>query len=335
MKYFLYLLIALILILTLVFALGPRPNYPEFDAKIQATSLSINELNDYVAKKDANIPKLRAGNESRLIWADSSQQKTEYAMLFLHGFSASPMSGDPVIPDIAKRYGCNLYIPLLAGHGIDDIESFKDITPKDLIESAKEAIAIAQKLGDKVILLSSSTGSTLATYLAAHNPELVHSILMYSPNIDINDPNSKLLTYPWGLQIARKVMGGNHRSFTLNRGGEQYWTTQYRLEGVVALRSLINETMTQSTFEKLKMPIFCAYWYENEEKRDMVISIDAIHQFFDQISTPEPLQESVSVNSAAAHCMLSKFQSNDLDIVRKKSYNFIENVLKLTPITKD
>jgi len=335
MKYFLYLLLALILILALVFALGPRPNYPDFDAKIKPTKLSINELNDYVAKKDANIPKLRPDNESRIIWADSSQQKTEYSMLFLHGFSASPMAGDPVILDIAKRYGCNLYLPLLAGHGIDDIESFKDLTPKALIESAKEAIAIAQKLGDKVIILSSSTGSTLANYLAAHNPDLVEAMLMYSPNLDINDSSSKLLTYPWGLQIARKIMGGNHRSFTLNRGGEQYWTTKYRLEGVVCLRSLINKTMTKETFEKLKMSIFCAYWYENEDKRDMIISIDAIHQFFNQISTPTALQESVALPSAAAHCMLSKFQSNDLDIVRMKSYNFIENVLKLTPINKD
>ncbi len=65
------------------------------------------------------------------------------------------------------------------GTGFKNKEAFLDVTPKDWIDAAKEALAIGHLLGDKVGLMSCSTGSTLSVYLAAENPEAVDGLIMY------------------------------------------------------------------------------------------------------------------------------------------------------------
>ena len=170
------------------------------------------------------------------------------------------MEADPIHFEFAKRYGYNMYLPRLAGHGIDDIESFKDLKPNQLVESAKEALAIGQLIGEKVIVMSCSTGSTLSIYLAATQPENIESMIMYSPNIDLYDPKSQMLLGPWGLPLAKWMGGGDYRSFTLPKGGEQYWTTKYRIEGVLALRDLMNQTMTDENFGKVTQPFYLGYY---------------------------------------------------------------------------
>ena len=155
----------LLLVLTIIYFLGPKANqYPEFDGKINAIDIPLGQLDQYIAEQESKVANKKPNNHSRLIWADSIK-KTEYAVVYLHGFSASPMEGDPIHQEFASRYGYNLYIPRLAGHGIDSKESFVDLTPKALIESAKEAIAIGRLIGEKVILMSCSTGSTLSCLL--------------------------------------------------------------------------------------------------------------------------------------------------------------------------
>ncbi len=77
-----------------------------------------------------------------------------------------------------------------------------NLTADKYWESAKEALAIGQQIGNKVILVGTSTGGTLALQLAAQYPE-VYAMVLLSPNIAINDPNAWLLNNPWGLQISQ------------------------------------------------------------------------------------------------------------------------------------
>ena len=85
-----------------------------------------------------------------------------------------------------------------------------NFTPDRLWESAKQALAIGKKLGDKVILVSTSTGGTLALKLAAEYPNDVHALINLSPNIAINSGAAFLLNDPWGLYIVRAVKGGKY-----------------------------------------------------------------------------------------------------------------------------
>ena len=64
-------------------------------------------------------------------------------------------------------------------------------------------LLIGRLIGNKVVVMSCSTGSTLALYLAAKNHEWIDGLICYSPNIDTYDQATHLVDGPWGLQIAQ------------------------------------------------------------------------------------------------------------------------------------
>ncbi|MEO1413545.1 MAG: alpha/beta fold hydrolase, partial [Bacteroidota bacterium] len=258
-----YLLLILLLGAIVV---GPRSHFEPVGTVLPQLELDLEEVEAFVAHQEAHLQNLKPDNGSRIVWADSLR-RTPYAVVYLHGFSASPVEGAPLHREFARRYGCNLYLPRLAGHGLDDRESFVDLTPEALMASAREALAIGQVLGEKVILMSCSTGSTLSAFLAAAQPEAVDALLMYSPNFALENPATQLLTGPWGLQIARATIGGKYRSIQLPENCHPYWTITYRVEGLVALQGLLDQTMNEKTYRGVMQPFFLGYYYKNEEAR--------------------------------------------------------------------
>ncbi len=321
----------LLLLPIIVYILGPKAKFDPVNGYIPKLSISLEEVKDYLDGKESLIKDLRPGNGYQLDFFDGIE-KTEYVLLYLHGFSASPVEGAPLHNDFAKRYGMNFYAPLLADHGRNTKESFFDLEPQDLVADAAEALAIAKLLGEKIIVMSCSTGSTLSTYLEAKNEGFIDAQIMYSPNFEIADSRSKLLTKPWGLQIARMVMGSDYRSFELNEKAMPYWTTEYRIEGAITLRSLIDQTMTPDIWAKVKAPYLLAYYFENEELHDEVISIDAIKEFNDLTNTSDELKLVKPMASPKAHVINSDLQSSGFEEVKNETYKFAEDYLKLVPI---
>ncbi|MGB1217460.1 MAG: alpha/beta hydrolase, partial [Saprospiraceae bacterium] len=157
--------IILPLILLLVCLLGPRLKFDKLDSSMPYINMELSELDNFIKEKESKIEGLKPNNEARIVWADSIR-KTEYSVVYLHGYSASPMEGDGVHLPFAKRYGCNLFLARLQGHGTEGEDRFLDSTPQKWLDSAKEAIAIGRLMGEKVIVMSASTGGTLSTYLA-------------------------------------------------------------------------------------------------------------------------------------------------------------------------
>jgi len=326
----------LLILLVIAYIFGPKPDYPDFNADIFRLAIPLDELDPYVAQRESKIVGLKPNNASRIIWADSLR-KTSYAILYLHGFSASPMEGDPTHTNFAKRYGCNLYIPRLAGHGIKNKDAFVDLTPKDLIDSAKEAISVARLLGDTLILMSCSTGSTLGNYLAAENPKIFYGHIMYSPNFDLADPRSDMLTKNWGLQIARYLVGERRTiSSLIGTPRAQYTTVEYKVEGLICLKSLIQSTMTPATFKKVETPYLLAYYYKNEEQHDKIISIDAIKKFHVSTSlVPDNQKRLAPLADVGTHVIPSDLYCQDMAAVEAATYSFAEEVLGLVPRLKD
>jgi pimeloyl-ACP methyl ester carboxylesterase len=275
---------------------------------------------------------LKKNNEARIIWADSVGKQSEYSIVYLHGFSASPMEADPIHRNIAAAYGCNLYLARLTEHGIDKPDVFEKLSPKALVQSAKEAIAIGKKIGKKVILMSCSTGGTLALYLSANDPEISANIL-FSPNIALADPNSALLTGPWGLQLGRLFMGGKNREWKPeNDSVAQYWTSKYRVEGVIAMKQLLNMTMNAETFAKVKQPLFLGYYYKNEKEQDHTVSVPAMLSMFEKLGTPSDKKIKKAFPDAGVHVICSKWQSKDLKNLELSLKDFMEKTLGLKPI---
>jgi pimeloyl-ACP methyl ester carboxylesterase len=255
---------------------------------------------------------------------------TEYAIVYLHGFSASQEEGNPVHRNVAAHFGCNLYLSRLAEHGIDTTDQLINLTSDNYWESAKEALFIGKKLGKKVILMGTSTGGTQALQLAATYPDDVAAIILYSPNIEINDPNAYLLNNPWGLQIARLVKGGklNYPADTRPIYSE-YWNRPYRLEAVVNLQEMLETTMTKETFSKITQPVLMLYYYQDEEHQDKVVRVDAMKKMFEQLATPANMKVEKAVSNAGNHVLGSPIMSKDIDNVQKETISFFSDKLGL------
>jgi pimeloyl-ACP methyl ester carboxylesterase len=317
-----------IFIIVAIYFLGPTPNKPKFVNALPSVPQQPSELAYFISKNE-QMHKVKPNNEARIIWADSTKRKTPYSVVYLHGFSASQEEGAPIHAEFAKSFGCNLYLARLADHGIDTTEQLLNYTPDRLWESTQQALAIGKAIGEKVIVMSTSTGGTVALMLAAEYPDDVFALINMSPNIAINDPNAWLLNNPWGLQIARLVIGGNYRTFPKDSLKDAYWNNPYRLEAVVQLEELVETTMTPKTFGKVKCPVLTLYYYKNEKEQDPTVKVSAMIEMNNQLATPEALKRMVAIPDAGGHILGSHVVSKDLITVRNEMEKFASEVLGL------
>lgn len=325
------ILLGLIAILGIVYLCGPRPQMEPIDNNpIAAANISLEALATQIRSTEAAVEGLKPDNEARIIWAtDTMPQKTEYSIVYLHGFSASQGESMPMHEALAKRYGCNLYLSRLSQHGLSDVDAFLAFTPKGFIESAKEAVAIGKTIGEKVILMSCSTGGTAAFYLAAKDPS-IHAIIALSPNIELADPNSFVLSGPWGLKIAKTIFGGDYRSWETSTVDEnKYWNTKYRVEGLVNLKMLVNATMKKTTFAAVKQPVFLGYYFKNEKEQDQTVSVAAMLNMYKELGTPSDKKRKVAFPNAATHVIASQWHSKSVEKVQHEIIKFMEKTLKL------
>jgi len=311
----------LFIVLAAIYLMGPVPKFEKVDNYPLPVPDSLPGTD--------KVQGLKKNNEARIIWADSVGKQTDYSIVYLHGFSASPMEADPVHRNVAAAFGCNLYLARFSAHGIDNPDAFEKLSPKDLLLSAKEAVAIGKKIGKKVILMSCSTGGTMALYLSANDPE-IHANILFSPNIALADPNSAILTGPWGLQLGRLFMGGKYREWKPeNDSVAQYWTSKYRVEGIIALKQLMNMTMKTEIFSKVKQPVFLAYYYKNEKEQDQTVSVPAMLKMFEKLGTDADKKVKKAFPDAGVHVICSKWQSKDLNNLESSVNEFMEKTLGL------
>lgn len=318
----------LLVILIIVYFLGPQPSTPKYNKELPATPSDASQLEKYVADNEAKH-KLKPDNEARILWFnDSAKEKTDYAVVYLHGFSASQEEGDPVHYQFAKKFGCNLYLARLADHGIDTINALANYTAEKSWRSAVEAYAIGKQLGQKVILMSTSTGSTLALKLCAEFPEIAANIMM-SPNIGINNPNAWMLNNHWGLQIAEIVEGKHRTSDDTTELSSQYWNHRYSTSSLVQLEELIESTMKESTFKKVTQPTLMLYYFKDKDHQDPVLKVSAMKRMFTQLATPDSLKRQVAIPNAENHVLGSPIKSKDIETVKNEIEKFAIEILKL------
>lgn len=330
MKLFLKLTAGIFAILLLLFVIGPTVEAPIIDKPLPKLGLTVDEITEWVIEKESKISTIKPDNESKVIFVDSIPTQTEYAIVYLHGFSGSGEDGAPVHEQVAASIGANLYIPRLYAHGLEENdESMLEYTGEKSLDSAREALAIGKILGKKVILMGTSTGSTLALALAAKHPDLA-ALVLYAPNIRINHPLDFVATLPWGLQLIRQVQGGKYNVIEGQTISEkrQYWTWKYRLESVVQMQKLLETAMVPELFSKIKSPVFSGFYYKNELAQDPVVSVEAMHWMFSHLGTPSNLKGEFAFPDAGAHEIACWVVTDHHEKVKDATLNFLNRILK-------
>jgi alpha-beta hydrolase superfamily lysophospholipase len=231
-------LAALVLLVAAGLTLAPREPVgmpPPFDD----TALD-GGIDAYLAAREARHDDIRPDSHKRVVWAGAPETRTPLALVYLHGFSASSQEIRPVPDRVAQAFGANLVYTRFRGHGRDG-DAMAEATASDWLADAAEALAVARRAGDRVVILATSTGATVAT-LALSDPGLRESVagaILVSPNFGINNPLAPLLTWP-GARHWLPLLAGKRRSFEPRNPGQAVeWTTEYPSTAVFPMAALV------------------------------------------------------------------------------------------------
>lgn len=296
----------------------------------------LNKLDELIHQRENLEANLKKEVNARFVWSKPNLPKqTEYSLVYIHGFSATRGEARPLHTNLASRYGFNLFQARLAGHGYKGTQGFRNLTAQKLVDSAVEALSIGQKIGKKVILMGTSTGAALSLYLAAHVPS-VAALLAYSPLIDFHGGISRLLKSAPLRRLAKLWPGNkfivNRQSGLPNEG--RVWNSRYRLEGLLALGEFVEKAMRPEIFKYINQPILLGYYYKDEENQDDTVSVKAMLQMFDNISTANTKKMKHAFPEASSHVISGAYTSKSLKKVEKISNTFLEEILCLSPVKR-
>ncbi len=310
-----------------LYLLGPQPKYPVLSLQLPEMP-EASQLQHYVEEKEAGF-KLKPDNEARIVWADTPGSVTEYAFVYLHGFTASGAEGEPIHRETAARYGANLYIARLPEHGVISDAPMENYTISNQWEGAREALAIGLKLGKKVVLMGTSTGATLAMMLAEYFPNKVSNLILYSPNIRVKDETAYLLNNNWGKQLAYVVLGGSmYEVPNPNETSKAFWHTRYSINALVELQEMLEKHMVPAHWLKIKQPTLILAYSKNEQEQDQVVRVSAMADAYYGLGTPDKYKKMVKLPGPGDHVIASRYKSKDLEAVRKETFDFLDRYLQ-------
>lgn len=179
------------------------------------------------------------GTAKRIRW-HTPDVKTPCSIVYVHGFSATRAEIAPTTERVAELLGANLFETRLSGHGRRE-QALVGTDAEAWLTDAAEAIAIGAAIGDRVVVIGTSTGATLALALARHPVmEHVSALVMLSPNFAPASPGAAWLTRPFGPQIGRLVSGPTRSWTPHNPAQARYWTTSYPIEAAVELMRVVD-----------------------------------------------------------------------------------------------
>lgn len=231
-------LIALMLLTVLAFAFAPKESVDR--SRTFDTAVLGDDLDSYLVLEEAKFTDIIPTAQKEIIWAGEKGARTPLSIVYLHGFSATKHEIRPVPDQVAASLGANLLYTRLSGHGRGPAAMAEPNAGDWLIDTA-EALAIGKRLGDRVIVISTSTGGTLAA-IAATDPALskdVAGMVFVSPNFGIDKTASFLLNLPFVRDWGPLVVGAEYNSDTRNLDHAKYWTTRYPTVSTVPMEALV------------------------------------------------------------------------------------------------
>lgn len=251
-------LLALGIAAALLYALGPRT---AIDTTIIFDPMLIGEdLDAYLADSEAAYADIRVDVHKQIVWADpETRERTPLSIVYIHGFSASPGEMRPLPDMVAGHFGANLFLTRLAGHGRGG-DAMAEASVNDWINDLAEAIAVARLLGERIVLMGTSTGATLIVWGAAQPAlmENVAALALISPNFGVNARGFGLLTLPWGSAIAERVIGERYGFRTLNALHARYWTSDYPTRALMPMAALV-ELARSTEIHNIQIPALFIY----------------------------------------------------------------------------
>jgi alpha-beta hydrolase superfamily lysophospholipase len=281
--------------LTLAALAGPLFPFTPRPSGIAATVAKAPDLDLYLRGREAQHPNIKPGQAKTILWNDPAiRRRTPLALVYIHGFSASRKDITPVVETLAIMLGANAFLTRLAAHGSTTGTEFANVSAQDWLDDAREALAVGGRIGDRVILIGTSTGALLATMVALEdNSPRIAALVLLSPNFRIRDWRAKFISGPLGRVLALIIIGRDYSFQPDSSGHAEFWTSRFPSEGIVALMDLVNYGRSIH-LDHLKIPTLIIY-----TDKDTVVDIGAIQDRFDEIQGAPKLM--VDLPEASRH----------------------------------
>ncbi len=259
-RWWLVLLLAVLLPLALWFG-GPRyqpgPDLPEARTPPPA---ELAQLPDWLAQQEAQVAGLRPDAAKRIVWHGEPGRRAPWAVVYLHGFTATRAETHPLAQRVAQGLGAHLYEARLSGHGQDGA-ALARATMQQWLADGVEALRIGHALGERVLVIGTSTGATLGAWLALH-PEAagvpVARQVWISPNFGPQDKRTEWLLGPWGRQIAQAVTDGTVGAPSDDPRINAAWTRVYPVQALFPMMALV-QRVRESDWSRLRTPVLVLF----------------------------------------------------------------------------
>lgn len=288
-----------------------------------------HQLEEWISDQENNEPALKEHAQAKIVWADSANKsKTDYALVYLHGFKASHGEGNPVHKRVAGSLDFNLYLSRLEGHGLNVSRPLSELTADALKASARNAFEVGRKIGRKVIIMGTSTGASLGLFLAAQQElwNVISGLVLYSPLIQFHGSSQLFLGHRLPRALLQIIPGRNYL-IQAEEGASaeenKIWYSSYSLQGALALGKFIQNTMTEETFSRVRCPAFTGYYYKDRRRQDKVVSVDAIKGMHEQLGVNDDLKVLKNYPDSGSHVICSGLLSGSTNRLVKDTCRFI------------
>ncbi|GIL00778.1 MAG: lysophospholipase [Alphaproteobacteria bacterium] len=278
-------------------AAGPRP---EIDETVRFDMSSVGaDVGQWLAEREAAVAGIKPGAEKEIVWADpATRAKTPLAVVYIHGFSATKWETRPLPDKVAAALGANLFFTRLTGHGQDGA-ALARASMNDWVNDMAEAIAVGERIGERVLVIATSTGATLATW-AVGNERLVNKVVglvLISPNYQLNGISVGLLNMAWGQQLLPLVFGQTRSFEPVNERQAQWWTTSYPSRSVFAMAALMRAVERMDHGRSTVPALFI------HSPNDKVVSAETTRRVHDEWAGPKAIHEVEQVQDPSSHVL--------------------------------
>ncbi|HEY4292995.1 alpha/beta hydrolase [Luteibacter sp.] len=261
----------------------------------------LDELAARIDRHERTTAGIKPDNEARIVFHPGTpHMRQPLAVVYLHGFTASQAEGDPAHRAVADACSAHLFLNRLTGHGSELPDAMAGITPERWRTDADEALDIGLHLGERVVLVATSMGASLALDLAARRPEAIEAVVAWSPGIRVYDREQ--------LRAAVLLQGpvappGERSAFQ-----RRYWSSVVHSDGYRAIARLFLEWMRPERLHGIACPVFFGLWDGGEGDHDTLTSVAAMREAFSWLGTP-PSRRRLVAYDHAAHVLASPERS--------------------------
>ena len=267
-----------VVLLALIALLTPRTPPPHAPPPVRAVSFDA-----WRAREDARAAAEGVPPDHRLRVVRRTADRSDVAILYIHGFGAARQEGEAVVDAAAEALAANVVYMRLPGHG-GGAEAHARARATDYLDGVEEA--------------------------AAPRPADVQALVMANPLFGFRSRLSFLGGTLTGQAIIR-LLEGTERDASFSRdperrkqpGYDEHWITRQRWEAFFNLHEVVRRCAGEDTLARVQAPVLLLW-----SRRDQVVDVEAMHRALRSMGSTHKKDVEIADGN---HILLSQYVRTD------------------------